>query len=580
MVAVSSDRAHRLGQAALLGQFAFVALGAVPHGVLLVELRIPRVRAVRRAVGHRRRHRHRAPARVRGLYLGIITLGFALTVSGFWLQDRFNTSFSGIGATLEPPKVFGYDFAADKTAYYYFCLACALIVIVIVAPSAAPGWADRCSPCATTRRMRPPTRCRRHGRSSSRSAISGGVAAFAGGLFAAGHDADPRLLRRPSRLRVLAISGVGGLSSVTGAIARHAGDRRHPDRVRGQRPATALREQGRHAHPPPLLVDDLDRRQHPGPGTRVHRPPHRLEAATSGVPRRRWPRSPTARPRVSRDGGAPPLPHARDVSVSFSGRPVVVGASIEVRDGEVVVIGTGSDKTTLMAFISGFMRSASEIEVFGDRIDPRRSYRRPPWRRGEPFRTPSFEGLSVREGDPGRARAPPALFLVPSLLALPPYPMAEQRAQAGRRDHRLPRLGPLCRHADGRAVHRRDASWSSVRCWLSARASCSSTSRPRASREGDRDVRAADQDDPARARLVDPDRRRQHPWSPSISDHLLPRGRPGDAGHRRRAQRPRHQLLPRHRRARDPAIDSLRARPVSGAPARRHAFARCWSSSS
>ena len=44
---------------------------------------------------------------------------------------------------------------------------------------------------------------------------------------------------------------------------------------------------------------------------------------------------------VARDGGAPPLLHARDVSVSFSGRPVVVGASIEVRDGEVVeFIGT------------------------------------------------------------------------------------------------------------------------------------------------------------------------------------------------------------------------------------------------
>ena len=50
-------------------------------------------------------------------------------------------------------------------------------------------------------------------------AISGGVAAFAGGLFAAGHTTQiPDYFTPAESLRVLAISVVGGLSSVTGAV--------------------------------------------------------------------------------------------------------------------------------------------------------------------------------------------------------------------------------------------------------------------------------------------------------------------------------------------------------------------------
>ena len=107
MVAVSATVLTGWAGQLSLGQFAFVAIGAYLTAyysqslgflvcVLLGTLWGIGVAIV---IG--------IPAlRVRGLYLGIITLGFALTVSGYViLQDRFNTSFTGLGASLEPPVV-------------------------------------------------------------------------------------------------------------------------------------------------------------------------------------------------------------------------------------------------------------------------------------------------------------------------------------------------------------------------------------------------------------------------------------------------------------------------------------------
>ena len=98
---------------------------------------------------------------------------------------------------------------------------------------------------------------------------------------------------------------------------------------------------------------------------------------------------------------------ASDMMVRYGGRFVVVGASIEVRPGEVVgLIGTnGAGKTTLMNAISGFVKSSGNVEVFGRRIDRMAAYRRARQGMGRAFQ--NARGLrrahGARDGD-GRAR--------------------------------------------------------------------------------------------------------------------------------------------------------------------------------
>ena len=89
-------------------------------------------------------------------------------------------------------------------------------------------------------------------------ALSGGVAALAGGLFAAGHATQlPDYFVPEESLRVLAVSVVGGLTSVTGAVLGTIVIIGIPDRVRGQPAAAAVRERRRHADPAALLPGRL-----------------------------------------------------------------------------------------------------------------------------------------------------------------------------------------------------------------------------------------------------------------------------------------------------------------------------------
>ena len=116
--------------------------------------------------------------------------------------------------------------------------------------------------------------------------------------------------------------------------------------------------------------------------------------------------------------------------MQFGGRFVLVGASIEVRPGEVVgLIGTnGAGKTTLMNAIGGFVRSSGEVEVFGRRIDRMAAYRRARRGMGRAFQNArGFGGLTVRETVMVALEARERSLLIPSLLALPPSPFAERR---------------------------------------------------------------------------------------------------------------------------------------------------------
>jgi ABC-type branched-subunit amino acid transport system ATPase component/ABC-type branched-subunit amino acid transport system permease subunit len=399
-----------------LGFFPSVGLGTLWGVVVAIVIGIPALR-------------------VRGLYLAIITLGFALAVSGYvLLTDRLNTYFTGFGSRLEPPVidiplVGRFDLATDKDAYYYMCFVALLVVIAIVSHLRRTGIgrsliAVRDNDNNAAAYTVAPTRAK-----LIAFGISGGVAAFAGGLFAAQNATMlPDYFVPAESIRVLSVAVVGGLASVMGAIV-------------GTIVIVAL----------PLVFSDTDQLQLFASGVGMlililYVPGGLISVIDSGrdqllayVARRTgWEpkkgRESTAtvaelstRDR-SQETAAVPL-RTEDVKVAFGGRYAVNGVSIEVRPGEVVgLIGTnGAGKTTLMNAVSGFVKASGTIELYGTRIDRMPSYRRSRLGMGRAFQNARiFGGLSVRETIMVALEARQRSLLVPSMLSLPPSPWSER----------------------------------------------------------------------------------------------------------------------------------------------------------
>ncbi|MFA5883140.1 MAG: branched-chain amino acid ABC transporter ATP-binding protein/permease, partial [Acidimicrobiia bacterium] len=337
---------------------------------------------------------------------------------------------------LEPPvlkiPVIGtYDLTVDKQAYYYMCFACLLVVIAIVAHIRRTGIgrsliAVRDNDNNAAAYTVSPTRSK-----LIAFAVSGGVAAFAGGLFAARNATMiPDYFTPAQSIRVLSVSVVGGLTSVTGAIL-------------GTLVIVAL----------PLIFSNTPQLQLFASGVGmlilILYVPGGLISIVDGardqlldyVARRtNWePKKGRETASVAtlstRDRAKDTAPDATplrtdDVKVRFGGRFAVNGVSIEVRPGEVVgLIGTnGAGKTTLMNAISGFVKSTGTIEVFGERIDKTASYRRSRHGMGRAFQNARiFGGLTVRETIMVALEARQRSLLLPSMLALPPSPFAERK---------------------------------------------------------------------------------------------------------------------------------------------------------
>ena len=437
MVAVSATVLTGWAGQLSLGQFAFVAIGAYLTSYygqslgFLPSLALGTLWGVGVAIVIG------IPAlRVRGLYLAIITLGFALAVSNFVLLDKhLNTSFSGYGTRLIPPILhvpfFGrLDFATDKDAYYYFCFAALLVVIAIIGHLRRTGIgrsliAVRDNDNNAAAYTVSPTRAK-----LIAFALSGGVAAFAGGLFAAQNATMvPDYFVPAQSIRVLSVSVVGGLASVTGAILGTVVIVALP-LIFSNTPQLKLFASGVGMlvlilYVPGGLISIVDGARDQilnYVAKRTGWEPKKGRGATSVATLSTRDRSKDAAP------DAMPL-RTDDVRVRFGGRFAVNGVSIDVHPGEVVgLIGTnGAGKTTLMNAISGFVKSTGTIEVFGERVDNKASYRRSRHGMGRAFQNARiFGGLTVRETIMVALEARQRSLLLPSLLALPPSPFAER----------------------------------------------------------------------------------------------------------------------------------------------------------
>ena len=437
MVAVSATVLTGWAGQLSLGQFAFVAIGAYLTAYYGQSLGyIPSVAlgtlwgiGVAVVIG--------LPAlRVRGLYLAIITLGFALAVSNYVIGiKRLNTYFTGFGSRLEPPvldiPILGkFDLATDKQAYYYMCFIALLVVIAIVAHIRRTGIgrsliAVRDNDTNASAYTVSPMRAK-----LIAFAVSGGVAAFAGGLFAARNvTMVPDYFVPAESIRLVSVAVVGGLTSVTGAIL-------------GVLVIVAL----------PLVFSNTDQLQLFAsgvgmlilllyvPGGLISVVDNARDVLLEYVARRTgWePKrgrttesvaTLSTRERATESTSAVPLV-TEDVRVRFGGRYAVNGVSLQVNPGEVVgLIGTnGAGKTTLMNAVSGFVKSSGRIELFGERIDHMASYRRSRLGMGRAFQNARiFGGLTVRETLMVALEARQRSLLIPSMLALPPSPPSERR---------------------------------------------------------------------------------------------------------------------------------------------------------
>ncbi len=371
--------------------------------------------------------------RIRGLYLGIATLGFSL-VAGRWILsiDRLNTNAAG-GAKVKPPVLFGrYDLRTDKEAYYYLCVVAVAVVIYLLWRMRHSGIgrtliAVRDNEMTASAYTISPTRAK-----LIAFAVSGGIGALAGGLLVPATGSLRSLAFQPSEsLLVMSIAVVGGISSITGGVLGTIFLVGIPT-VFESSAQVRLFSSGLGMlvvlmYFPGGLISLL----HNARDTMLTWLANRTEWSPpyKGQSDAIWSRTQDSQVSQSDE----PALVTSDVSVRFGGRLAVANVSIDVQQGEIVgLIGTnGAGKTTLMNAISGFVPADGEIMLHGSSIHNRSSHVRARNGIGRAFQNAKlFGSLTARETIMTALEARERSLLLPSMLGVPPSPFVERRKKA------------------------------------------------------------------------------------------------------------------------------------------------------
>ena len=284
-------------------------------------------------------------------------------------------------------------------------------------------------------------------------AVSGGMAAFAGGLLV---SVVPSL--EPSTtfaavesIQVVVIAIIGGLGSIAGPILGSLWVRGLPEVT----PDELLDLQRLFTSNIGLLVLLM---YFPGGLLQIvytlrDKLLDRAEARLADTEVASTPGSatPTARSRGQRTpvpDGVPALA-ATDIRVRFGGNVAVDGVTFSVAPGELVgLIGTnGAGKSTLLNAISGFVPSTGTVEVHGADITSLDAAGRHRVGLGRGFQAARlYPDLTVREGLQVALEARRRSPFVASMLGVPPSP-ARERAKRAEADEIIDYLG-LGRYAD------------------------------------------------------------------------------------------------------------------------------------
>jgi ABC-type branched-subunit amino acid transport system ATPase component/ABC-type branched-subunit amino acid transport system permease subunit len=439
-----------------LGQFGFVGLGAVvttglvrrgmPFGVA-VAYGVVACTVVALLVG--------LPAlRVKGLFLAVTTIGFAVAVDSWVVRRPIFVGNNTSVATVDRPRLGPFDFRS-QTAYYYLCLAALVAVASAVSrlrsTGIGRGWiAVRDNEPSAAAFTLSPTRLK-----LGAFALAGGIAGLAGGLLAGLNvQIRPDSFGAAESLQIVALAIIGGVGSAGGAVLGAVWVVGVPTLFSGTPSAAAL------TSGPALLVLLL---YLPGGlwGAVQRARTALLDAIAARVAPRavEIPANPASARSTLRTQSsdatrtAEPIEgHAlegRDITVRFGGRTAVDGVSIHAAPGEVVgLIGAnGAGKSTLMNALSGFVPGTGMVLVEGVDVSALPAHERARAGLGRAFQDARLFGdLTVRESIQVALEARETSELVPSLFGFPPARRAERRKRAEADD--LVELLGLPRYAD------------------------------------------------------------------------------------------------------------------------------------
>jgi ABC-type branched-subunit amino acid transport system ATPase component/ABC-type branched-subunit amino acid transport system permease subunit len=209
-----------------LGQFAFVGIGAAAGG-RLYQLGIPHLpaAAIVTVLGALLAAVIGLPAlRMRGLFLSVATLGFALATSSWLLYQSWFVHVdaeTGTSMQLPRPQFLGIDFNEERP-YYWLCLGVALVTgwIVYRIRHTSMGRAMiavRENELSAASLAQSPRRVK-----LSAFALSGAIASLAGFLYGGlliNFSSNPGDRFGPGESLSLVVTAVfGGIASVTGAV--------------------------------------------------------------------------------------------------------------------------------------------------------------------------------------------------------------------------------------------------------------------------------------------------------------------------------------------------------------------------
>ena len=423
-----------------LGQFGFVALGSYTTIYFANALPYWQSILIGIAFGIGAAIIIGIPAlRVKGLYLAVITLGFGLMIrSWFLVAEKVGPGGGGV-AKLNVDRAKGFRLlfwtvkGKDFDGVYYFCLLMAVVAIIVVWRIRRTGIgrsiiATRDNENSAAAYTVSPNRAK-----LLAFAVSGGLAALAGALMpladrSAQFKVDGLAFEFEDSLRIVAVAVVGGIGSITGAVL-------------GTLLIVAL----------PLVFDGTDQVNLFASGVGMlivllYFPSglisilHSFRDNLLGWIARRTNWTPPVREKgaaVSSLGGGsttvdatkPPL-RTDGLSVRLGGRTIVDEVSITVQPGEIVgLIGTnGAGKTTILNAVSGLLPATGVVELFGRDITGLPAHRRARLGQGRAFQNARlFASLTVRETLMVALESRQRSYLVPSMFALPPSPIAERR---------------------------------------------------------------------------------------------------------------------------------------------------------
>ena len=441
-----------------LGQYAFVGVGALTATALVergmtfsVAVGYATVAGVvfALAIGF--------PAlRVRGLFLAVTTLAFAVASSNWLFNLHILTNGHGI-LVMPRAKLFGLVDLRPERTYYYLCLVVLVACAAMVARLRRTGIgraliAVRDNEPASAAFAVSPTVAK-----LTAFALGGALAALAGALLAGlevqigSNSFGPQI-----SLQVVAMVVIGGLGSVTGAILGAIYVVGLPA-LWNNSPTVGLLTSGIGLlilllYLPGGLIEIAHRIRDAGLAWVAKRLPPAAPSAPVGVDVRPLPvrtvEKPVEEP-VEPAVGAPALV-ATDITVRFGGRVAVDGVTVTADRGEVVgLIGAnGAGKSTLLNAISGFVPvGEGQISVFGTDVTNLAPHLRARCGLGRVFQDARLFGdLTVRETVKIALEAHEQSELLPSLLGLPPSRRAERKKSSDAADY-IDFLG-LGRYAD------------------------------------------------------------------------------------------------------------------------------------